>query len=96
MAKCDRQFSLNYCLISVILPAMPSQKRAAAAAKKKFSAATHSDHMAVLRAFQVINTTNNKQDTFIVDYYVECLNPASNISRRQANCQYPTPTLQVI
>ncbi|XP_033230299.1 3'-5' RNA helicase YTHDC2-like [Belonocnema kinseyi] len=35
-----------------ILPGQPSQKRAATMARKKFSAGTYSDHMAVLRAFQ--------------------------------------------
>lgn len=35
-----------------ILPAQPSQKRAVAAARKKFATGTFSDHMAVLRAFQ--------------------------------------------
>ncbi|KAK0178149.1 hypothetical protein PV328_002126 [Microctonus aethiopoides] len=35
-----------------ILPNQPSQKRAATAIRKKFSADTYSDHMALLRAFQ--------------------------------------------
>lgn len=35
-----------------ILPAQPSQKRAAMISRKKFAAGTYSDHMAVLRAFQ--------------------------------------------
>ncbi|KAH0950534.1 hypothetical protein HN011_001845 [Eciton burchellii] len=35
-----------------ILPSQPSQKRALAAARKKFATGTYSDHMVVLRAFQ--------------------------------------------
>ncbi|XP_008552870.1 3'-5' RNA helicase YTHDC2 isoform X2 [Microplitis demolitor] len=35
-----------------VLPHQPCQKRAATAVRKKFSADTYSDHMAVLRAFQ--------------------------------------------
>ncbi|XP_057341325.1 3'-5' RNA helicase YTHDC2-like isoform X2 [Microplitis mediator] len=35
-----------------VLPNQPCQKRAATAVRKKFSADTYSDHMAVLRAFQ--------------------------------------------
>lgn len=35
-----------------LLPAQPSQKRAAAMSRHKFSAATYSDHMSLLRAFQ--------------------------------------------
>ncbi|XP_064618810.1 3'-5' RNA helicase YTHDC2-like [Lineus longissimus] len=34
------------------IPAQPSQKRAANLARRKFSAGTYSDHMALLRAFQ--------------------------------------------
>lgn len=35
-----------------MLPSQPSQKRAAALARKKFASGTYSDHMALLRAFQ--------------------------------------------
>ena len=40
-------------LITVVLPAQAYQKRAAAAIRRKFAAGTFSDHMALLRAFQV-------------------------------------------
>ena len=36
-----------------MLPAIPAQKRAAAAARKKLASNTYSDHMTLLRAFQV-------------------------------------------
>ena len=39
--------------IVVQLPSAPSQKRAAANVRKKFASGTYSDHMALLRAFQV-------------------------------------------
>lgn len=39
--------------ISVILPKHPSQRRACHQVRKKYAANTFSDHMALLRAFQV-------------------------------------------
>ena len=40
--------------ISVLLPPLPFQKREVQALRKEFSAGTFSDHMVLLRAFQVI------------------------------------------
>ena len=40
-------------LMTVVLPAVPSEKRAANASRRKFAADTYSDHMTLLRAFQV-------------------------------------------
>lgn len=37
-----------------VLPALASQKRAAMLCRKRFTAGTFSDHMALLRAFQVL------------------------------------------
>jgi len=41
-------------LYAVVLPTQPYQKRAAAMSRRRFAAGTHSDHMALLRAFQVL------------------------------------------
>ena len=43
----------NY--ISVLLPPLPFEKRNVTALRKEFSAGTYSDHMVLLRAFQVPN-----------------------------------------
>jgi len=43
-----------WCLCPVVLPTQPYQKRAAAMSRRRFAAGTHSDHMALLRAFQVL------------------------------------------
>lgn len=45
-----------------MLPAQPSQKRAATMSRHKFSASTYSDHMSLLRAFQV-----NMVENYTVD-----------------------------
>jgi len=44
---------VSVCMCSVVLPTQPYQKRAAAMSRRRFAAGTHSDHMALLRAFQV-------------------------------------------
>ena len=41
------------CNVSVTLPTQPYMKRSAAMSRRKFAAGTYSDHMALLRAFQV-------------------------------------------
>ena len=58
------------CRDPFFLPAQPSQKRASFLSRKKFSAGTYSDHMALLRAFQVsclsliyCTSTSNIQNT---------------------------------
>ncbi|XP_043241748.1 3'-5' RNA helicase YTHDC2-like isoform X2 [Amphibalanus amphitrite] len=43
-----------------VLPAIPAQKRAAAAARKKLAANTYSDHMTLLRAFQAWQKARNE------------------------------------
>lgn len=44
---------------TVMLPTVPSHKRAASMARHKFAAGTFSDHMALLRAFQVMDHDNH-------------------------------------
>ena len=57
-AKCSRQL-MGYFLadrlvfVPVLLPGQPSQRRAANMSRRKFSSGTFSDHMSLLRAFQV-------------------------------------------
>lgn len=45
----------NYCFnfSSVIIPALPSEKRAVMGKRRRFAEETYSDHMVFLRAFQV-------------------------------------------
>lgn len=49
---CEAIYKKKYFRDPFILPSQPSQKRALAAARKKFATGTYSDHMVVLRAFQ--------------------------------------------
>lgn len=49
-----------------VLPMQPSQKRASMLCRKRFAAGTFSDHMALLRAFQV-SFSNLFCDTFILE-----------------------------
>ena len=42
-----------YCRDPFLIPYQPYQKRAAVAARKKLAAGTYSDHMTLLRAFQL-------------------------------------------
>lgn len=59
--KCLDPILTIACMLSYrepfALPAQASQKRAAMLSRKGFSANTFSDHMALLRAFQVASST---------------------------------------
>jgi len=52
------------------LPANPAWRRAAVEAKRKLSAGTFSDHMALLRAFQVILCSFSSKNFLIINFFV--------------------------
>ena len=43
----------DYIFITVLLPAQPSEKRQVGTIRHDFAASTYSDHMTLLRLFQV-------------------------------------------
>lgn len=68
--------------VSVLLPSQPYQKRASAMSRRKFAAGTCSDHMALLRAFQVCHTflLDVNRESLLhdrSDFYIESNIPAT-------------------